>query len=178
MSRIGKMPVIVPDSVKVTISNRTVSVEGPKGKLQLDLPELTEAKLEDNQVLVTRESDEKRAKAMHGLARSLINNMVIGVEKGFVKKLEIHGVGFKAVVKGQVLNLNLGYSHEINHEIPAGINVSVENNTNITIEGADKAVVGKVAAEVRSYYPVEPYKGKGVRYSDEQVVRKQGKQVT
>jgi large subunit ribosomal protein L6 len=178
MSRIGKMPVIVPDAVKVTVSDRTVSVEGPKGKLQLDLPELTEAKLEDNQVLVTRESDEKRAKAMHGLARSLINNMVIGVEKGFVKKLEIHGVGFKAAVKGQVINLNLGYSHEINHEIPAGINVSVENNTVITVEGADKAVVGKVAAEVRSYYPVEPYKGKGVRYSDEQVVRKQGKQVT
>ncbi len=178
MSRIGKMPVIVPDAVKVTISNHTVSVEGPKGKLQLDLPELTEAKLDDNQVLVTRESDEKRAKAMHGLARSLINNMVIGVEKGFMKKLEIHGVGFKAAVKGQVLNLNLGYSHEINHEIPAGINVSVENNTLITVEGADKAVVGKVAAEVRSYYPVEPYKGKGVRYSDEQVVRKQGKQVT
>ncbi len=178
MSRIGKMPVIVPDAVKVTISDRTVSVEGPKGKLQLDLPELTEVKLDDNQVLVTRESDEKRAKAMHGLARSLINNMVIGVEKGFMKKLEIHGVGFKAAVKGQVLNLNLGYSHEINHEIPAGINVSVENNTLITVEGADKAVVGKVAAEVRSYYPVEPYKGKGVRYSDEQVVRKQGKQVT
>jgi large subunit ribosomal protein L6 len=178
MSRIGKMPVIVPDAVKVTISDRTVSVEGPKGKLQLDLPELTEVKLDDNQVLVTRESDEKRAKAMHGLARSLINNMVIGVEKGFMKKLEIHGVGFKAAVKGQVLNLNLGYSHEINHEIPAGINVSVENNTIITVEGADKAVVGKVAAEVRSYYPVEPYKGKGVRYSDEQVVRKQGKQVT
>ncbi len=178
MSRIGKMPVIVPDAVKVMVSDRTVAVEGPKGKLQLDLPELTEAKLEDNQVLVTRENDEKRAKSMHGLARSLINNMVIGVEKGFVKKLEIHGVGFKAAVKGEVLNLNLGYSHEINHEIPAGINVSVENNTLITVEGADKAVVGKVAAEVRSYYPVEPYKGKGVRYSDEQVVRKQGKQVT
>ena len=178
MSRIGKMPVIVPDAVKVTVSDRTVSVEGPKGKLQLDLPELTEAKLEENQVVVTRESDEKRAKAMHGLARSLINNMVIGVEKGFEKKLEIHGVGFKAAVKGPVLNLNLGYSHEINHKIPAGINVSVDNNTNITVEGADKAVVGKVAAEVRSYYPVEPYKGKGVRYSDEQVVRKQGKQVT
>jgi large subunit ribosomal protein L6 len=177
MSRIGKMPVIVPDTVKVAISDRTVSVEGPKGKLQLDLPELTEAKLEDNQIVVTRESDEKRAKAMHGLARSLINNMVIGVEKSFVKKLEIHGVGFKAAVNGQMLNLNLGYSHEINHEIPVGINVSIENNTNITIEGADKAVVGKVAAEVRSYYPVEPYKGKGVRYSDEQVVRKQGKQV-
>ena len=172
------MPVQVPDAVKVAISGRMVSVEGPKGKLQLDLPELTEAKLEENQVVVTRESDEKRAKAMHGLARSLINNMVIGVEKGFEKKLEIHGVGFKAAVKGSVLNLNLGYSHEINHKIPAGINVSVDNNTNITVEGADKAVVGKVAAEVRSYYPVEPYKGKGVRYSDEQVVRKQGKQVT
>ena len=178
MSRIGKMPVQVPDAVKVAISGRMVSVEGPKGKLQLDLPELTEAKIEESQVVVTRESDEKRAKAMHGLARSLINNMVIGVEKGFEKKLEIHGVGFKAVVKGSVLNLNLGYSHEINHEIPAGINVSVENNTNITVEGADKAVVGKMAAEVRSYYPVEPYKGKGVRYSDEQVIRKQGKQVT
>ena len=178
MSRIGKMPVQVPDAVKVAISGRMVSVEGPKGKLQLDLPELTEAKLEENQVVVTRESDEKRAKAMHGLARSLINNMVIGVEKGFEKKLEIHGVGFKAAVKGPVLNLNLGYSHEINHKIPAGINVSVDNNTNITVEGADKAVVGKMAAEVRSYYPVEPYKGKGVRYSDEQVIRKQGKQVT
>ena len=109
MSRIGKMPVPLTDAVKVSISGRTVSVEGPKGKLQLDLPELTEAKLEDNQVVVTRESDEKRAKAMHGLARSLINNMVVGVEKGFVKKLEIHGVGFKAAVNGQVLNLNLGY---------------------------------------------------------------------
>ena len=115
---------------------------------------------------------------MHGLARSLINNMVVGVEKGFVKKLEINGVGFKAAVKGNVINLNLGYSHEINHEIPAGITVTVESNTNVTIEGADKAVVGKGAAEVRSYYPVEPYKGKGVRYSDEHVVRKQGKQVT
>jgi len=143
----------------------------------LDLPELTDAKLEENQVIVTRESDEKRAKAMHGLARSLINNMVVGVEKGFVKKLEIHGVGFKAAVNGQLLNLNLGYSHEINHQIPAGLNVSVENNTNITIEGADKATVGKMAAEVRAYYPVEPYKGKGVRYADELVVRKQGKQV-
>ena len=171
------MPVPVSEAVKVSLNGRTVSVEGPKGKLKIDLPELTEAKLEENQVVVTRENDEKRAKAMHGLARSLINNMVIGVEKGFVKKLEIHGVGFKAAVNGQVLNLHLGYSHEINHQIPVGLNVTVENNTNITIEGADKATVGKMAAEVRSYYPVEPYKGKGVRYADEQVIRKQGKQV-
>ena len=126
---------------------------------------------------VARENDEKRAKAMLGLARSLINNMVIGVEKGFVKKLEIHGVGFKAAVQGQEINLLLGYSHDINYPIPQGINVTVESSTQITIEGSDKALVGKVAAEVRSFYPVEPYKGKGVRYSDEDVVRKQGKQV-
>jgi large subunit ribosomal protein L6 len=171
------MPVPVSKAVKVVINDRTISVEGPKGTLQLDLPELTEAKLEDGQVIVTRASDEKRARAMHGLARALINNMVIGVEKGFVKKLEIHGVGFKAAVQGSVINLQLGYSHDINHKIPAGITVTVEANTKLTIEGVDKAVVGKVAAEVRSYYPVEPYKGKGVRYSDEHVVRKQGKQV-
>ncbi len=177
MSRIGKMPVPVPSAVKVNLNGRTLSAEGPKGKLQLDLPERTEAKLEDDQILVTRVNDEKRSKAMHGLARSLINNMVTGVAQGFVKKLEIHGVGFKAAVQGQKLNLLLGYSHDINHEIPAGLTVTVDGGTNITIEGADKAVVGKMAAEVRSYYPVEPYKGKGVRYSDEQVVRKQGKQV-
>ncbi len=177
MSRIGKMPVPVPSNVKVNLTGRTISVEGPKGSLKLDLPERTEAKLEDDKIIVTRENDENRSKAMHGLARSLINNMVVGVDKGFVKKLEIHGVGFKAAVQGQKLNLLLGFSHDINHEIPQGITVTVENSTNVTIEGADKAVVGKVAAEVRSYYPVEPYKGKGVRYSDEHVIRKQGKQV-
>ena len=178
MSRIGKMPVPVPDTVKVTINGRTVAVEGPKGKLQLDLPELTDAKLEESQVVVTRESEVKRARAMHGLARALINNMVVGVEKGFVKKLEIHGVGFKAALQGKVLNLQLGYSHDINHDIPDGIIVTVDKGTNNTVEGPDKALVGKVASEVRSYYPVEPYKGKGVRYADEHVVRKQGKQVT
>ena len=177
MSRIGKMPGPVPDAVKVAINDRTNSAEGPKGKLQLNLPELTDAKLEENQVVVTRESEVKRAKAMHGLARSLINNMVVGVEKGFVKKLEIHGVGFKAALQDKVLNLQLGYSHDINHNIPDGIIVTVDKGTNITVEGVDKALVGKVASEVRSYYPVEPYKGKGVRYADEQVVRKQGKQI-
>ena len=171
------MPVPVPDAVKVAINDRTISAEGPKGKLQMELPELTSAKLEENQVLVTRESEVKRARAMHGLARSLINNMVVGVEKGFEKKLEIHGVGFKATLQGKVLNLQLGYSHDINHNIPDGIIVTVDKGTNITVEGVDKALVGKVASEVRSYYPVEPYKGKGVRYSDEHIVRKQGKQV-
>ncbi len=178
MSRIGKMPVPVPDAVKVVINGRTISAEGPKGKMQLHLPELTDAKLEESQVVVTRESEVKRARAMHGLARALINNMVVGVEKGFVKKLEIHGVGFKAALQGNVLNLQLGYSHDINHNVPDGIIVTVDKSTLITVEGADKALVGKVASELRSYYPVEPYKGKGVRYADEQVVRKQGKQVT
>ena len=177
MSRVGKKPVPVPDAVKVAINGRKFTAEGPKGKLELELPERTTAALEDGSVVVARENDEKRSKAMHGLARSLINNMVIGVEKGFVKKLEIHGVGFKAAVQGQVINLQLGYSHDINYPIPQGINVNVESGTQITIDGSDKALVGKVAAEVRSFYPVEPYKGKGVRYSDEDVVRKQGKQV-
>ena len=177
MSRIGKQPVPVSKAVKVAINGRTIAVEGPKGKLQLDLPELTDAKMEDGQVIVTRENDEKRARAMHGLARALINNMVVGVEKGFVKKLEIHGVGFKAAVQGQNLNLQLGYAHDINHAIPSGITVTIDAGTKITVEGVDKAVVGKLAAEVRSYYPVEPYKGKGVRYADEDVVRKKGKQV-
>ena len=177
MSRVGSKTIEVPDKVKVAIADNHVAVEGPKGKLQLDLPELTDAKLEENQVVVTRESEVKRAKAMHGLARSLINNMVVGVEKGFEKKLEIHGVGFKATLQGKVLNLQLGYSHDINHNIPDGIIVTVDKGTNITVEGVDKALVGKVASEVRSYYPVEPYKGKGVRYSDEHIVRKQGKQV-
>ena len=177
MSRIGKQPVDVAASVKVTINGRTINVEGPKGKLSLDLPDHTEAKLEENQIIVTRESDEKRAKSMHGLARSLINNMVIGVSEGFVKKLEIHGVGFKAAVQGQNLNLLLGYAHDINHAIPAGVTVEIDGGTKLTVSGADKAEVGKLAAEVRSYYPVEPYKGKGVRYAGEDVVRKVGKQV-
>ena len=124
-----------------------------------------------------RASHEAFTQATPALARSLINNMVIGVEQGFVKKLEIHGVGFKAVVQGQNLNLQLGYAHDINHAIPPGVNVEVENGTKITVTGVDKAVVGKLAAEVRGYYPVEPYKGKGVRYAEEHVVRKVGKQV-
>jgi len=177
MSRIGKQPVDVAASVKVAMNGRTINVEGPKGKLSLDLPDHTEAKLEENQIIVSRESDEKRAKSMHGLARSLINNMVIGVSEGFMKKLEIHGVGLKAAVQGQNLNLQLGYAHDINHAIPAGVTVEIDGGTKLTVSGADKAEVGKLAAEVRSYYPVEPYKGKGVRYAGEDVVRKVGKQV-
>ena len=178
MSRIGNKPVTLPAKVKVNLAaDRSVQVEGPKGKLSWQLPEGIEGKVEGETLVLQRKSENRQVRALHGLSRALLNNMVTGVSTGFTRNLEIQGVGFKAAVQGQVLNLQLGYSHDINHEIPAGLNVTVDSGTSITIEGADKAVVGKMAAEVRSYYPVEPYKGKGVKYADEQVVRKQGKQV-
>jgi large subunit ribosomal protein L6 len=171
------MPVAVPPKVKVEIQGRQVSVEGPKGKLAFELPPRTAAKLDGTNVLVSREGEDAEAKSLHGLSRALINNMVKGVSEGFVKKLEIQGVGFKAAVQGDKVNLALGYSHPINYLIPPQIKVTVEENTKLTIEGPDKQVVGQVAAEIRSYYPPEPYKGKGVRYAGEKVVRKEGKTV-
>jgi large subunit ribosomal protein L6 len=177
MSRIGKMPVAVPPKVKVEITGQHVSVEGPKGKLGLDLPARTGAKLEGANVVVSRSGEDAEAKSLHGLSRALINNMIKGVSEGFVKKLEIQGVGFKAAVQGDKVNLSLGYSHPVNYLIPGQIKVTVEENTKLTIEGPDKQVVGQVAAEIRSYYPPEPYKGKGVRYVGEKVVRKEGKTV-
>lgn len=177
MSKIGKLPIPVPGTVKVAINDGRITAEGPKGKLELAFPPLTSVALdeESKQILVTRDGDQARARAMHGLCRSLINNMVMGVDKGYERKLEIHGTGFRATVNGNVVNMQLGYSHEINHEIPAQVEVKVERNTQITITGPDKQSVGLVASELRSYYPVEPYKGKGVRYSDEVVIRKKGK---
>jgi large subunit ribosomal protein L6 len=177
MSRIGKLPVPVPPKVKVDIQGQKVSVEGPKGKLNFDLPGHTSAKLEGTNVVVSRDGDDAAAKALHGLSRAIINNMVKGVAEGFSKKLEIQGVGFKASVQGKNINLALGYSHPVNYPIPDQIKVTVEENTKVTIEGPSKQLVGQVAAEIRSYYPPEPYKGKGVRYSDEKVVRKEGKTV-
>lgn len=177
MSRIGKMPIVLPPKVKVTVQGSQVSVEGPKGKLQLDLPGRTSAAMADGQVVVSRSGEDAESRAMHGLARALLNNMVKGVSEGYQKKLEIQGVGFKATVQGTVVNMALGYSHPILYPIPAGIKVVVEENTKITIDGADKELVGRVAAELRSYYPPEPYKGKGVRYAGEHVVRKEGKTV-
>jgi large subunit ribosomal protein L6 len=177
MSRIGKQPVVVPPKVKVEIKGRMVFVEGPKGKLDFEMPSRTSAKLEGGSLLVSRDGDDAEAKALHGLSRALVNNMVKGVSDGFVKKLEIQGVGFKASVQGDKVNLALGYSHPVNYLIPAQIKVTVEENTKLTIEGPNKQLVGQVAAEIRSYYPPEPYKGKGVRYSDEKVRRKEGKTV-
>ncbi|MGA2540715.1 MAG: 50S ribosomal protein L6 [Verrucomicrobiota bacterium] len=177
MSRIGKIPVAVPPKVTVAIKGQQVTVEGPKGKLDFELPRRTTAKLDGANVIVSRAGEDAEAKALHGLSRALINNMVKGVSEGFVKKLEIQGVGFKAVVQGDKVNLALGYSHPINYPIPRQIKVTVEENTKLTIEGPDKQLVGQVAAEIRSYYPPEPYKGKGVRYVGEKVVRKEGKTV-
>jgi large subunit ribosomal protein L6 len=177
MSRIGKQPIAIPPKVKVEVKGQKVSVEGPKGKLDWELPRRTSLKVENGKVVVSREGDDARAKALHGLSRALVNNMVRGVSEGFVKKLEIQGVGFKAAVAGNSVNMSLGYSHPIVYPIPAQVKVTVEENTKITIEGPDRQSVGQVAAELRSFYPPEPYKGKGVRYTDERVIRKEGKTV-
>jgi large subunit ribosomal protein L6 len=177
MSRIGKQPIVIPAKVKVAVSGQKVSVEGPKGKLNMELHRRTSLKVEGDKIVVSRAGDDAEAKAMHGLSRALVNNMVKGVSEGFVKRLGIQGVGFKASVQGKVVNLSLGYSHPLLYPIPDQVKVTVEENTKLTIEGPDKAVVGKVAAEIRSYYPPEPYKGKGVRYADEKVIRKEGKTV-
>src|SRR5271170_1927021 len=177
MSRIGKQPIAIPPKVKVEIKGQKVLVEGPKGKLDWELPRRTSLKVTDGKIVVSRDGEDSQAKALHGLSRALVNNMVKGVSEGFVKKLEIQGVGFKAAVQGKNVNLSLGYSHPLLYPIPDQIKVTVEENTKLTIEGPDKAEVGRVAAEIRSYYPPEPYKGKGVRYVGEKVVRKEGKTV-
>ena len=177
MSRIGKQPISIPPKVKVEVKGQKVHVEGPKGKLDLELPARTAVKVDNGQVIVSRDGDDSQAKALHGLSRALVNNMVKGVSDGFMKKLEIQGVGFKAAVQGKTVTMNLGYSHPINYPIPDQVKVTVEENTKITIEGPDRQKVGQVASELRGFYPPEPYKGKGVRYSDERVERKEGKTV-
>jgi large subunit ribosomal protein L6 len=177
MSRIGKQPIALPPKVKVEVKGQKVHVEGPKGKLDWELPKRTSLKVEGDKIVVSRDGEDAQAKALHGLSRALVNNMIKGVSDGFVKKLEIQGVGFKAAVQGKIVNLALGFSHPINYSIPDQIKVTVEENTKLTIEGPDKMLVGKVASEIRSFYPPEPYKGKGVRYAGEHVQRKEGKTV-
>ncbi len=177
MSRIGKQPIAIPPKVKVEVSGPKVLVEGPKGKLNWELPHRTSLTVADGKIVVSRDGDDAQAKSLHGTSRALLHNMVKGVSEGFVKKLEIQGVGFKAAVQGKIVNLAHGFSHPINYDIPDQIKVTVEENTKITIEGPDKRVVGQVASEIRSFYPPEPYKGKGVRYAGEHVVRKEGKTV-
>jgi len=179
MSRIGKQPIAIPPKVKVEVKGQRVSVEGPKGKLNWELPRRTSLKVQDGKIVVSRQGEDAQSKALHGLSRALVNNMVRGVSEGFVKKLEIQGVGFKAAVseKDKNVTLSLGYSHPVVYPIPDQIKVIVEENTKLTIEGPDRQTVGQVASEIRSFYPPEPYKGKGVRYTDERVIRKEGKTV-
>jgi large subunit ribosomal protein L6 len=177
MSRIGKLPIAIPPKVKVEVKGQKVHVEGPKGKLDWELPARTSLKVDNGQVIVSRDGDDAQARALHGLSRALVHNMVKGVSDGFVKKLEIQGVGFKAAVQGKNISMNLGYSHPINYAIPDQVKITVEENTKITVEGPDRQKVGLVASELRAFYPPEPYKGKGVRYSDERVERKEGKTV-
>ncbi|MGE5297712.1 MAG: 50S ribosomal protein L6 [Acidobacteriaceae bacterium] len=177
MSRIGKKPIIIPDSVQVTLSGKDIKIKGPKGEMSLELhPKVTVEKAEKElNVKVKRETD-KKERALWGLFRALINNMVLGVTTGFSKNLEVNGVGYKAGVVGKKLVLNLGYSHPIEMEVPAGLEAKVEKNV-ISITGIDRQAVGQFAAVVRSQRPPEPYKGKGIKYSDETIRRKAGKVV-
>jgi large subunit ribosomal protein L6 len=175
MSRIGRKPVAIPKGVTVQLQGRTLSVKGPKGELSRSFhPEMALA-VQGEQVIVSRPSDEMKHKALHGLSRTLVQNMVDGVTRGFVKTLEIQGVGFKAETKPFGLQLALGFSHPVQYKAPSGIKFTVDNNTVVKIEGPDKELVGQVAAEIRSLRKPEPYKGKGVRYQGEAVRRKAGK---
>ena len=175
MSRIGRMPVSIPNGVTVAVEGNTVKVKGPKGELAHRLPSGITVEKTDAALNVKRESDETNHKALHGLTRSLIHNMMDGVTKGYRKQLEITGVGYKAEQRPYGLQLALGFSHQIEYKAPAGIKLTTPQPTQIIIDGADKALVGQVAAELRGLRPPEPYKGKGIRYSDEVVRRKAGK---
>ncbi len=175
MSRIGRMPIAVPAGVTVDIAeNNQVTVKGPKGTLQRVLPAEMDIKLEGDEVIVTRPNDLKKMKSLHGLTRTLINNMVIGVTEGYTKVLEVNGVGYRAAKQGKKLVLNLGYSHPVEIEDPEGLESKVDGNT-ITISGIDKEKVGQYAAEIRDTRRPEPYKGKGIKYADEVIRRKVGK---
>ena len=175
MSRIGKKPVAIPKGVTVTLDGSKITVKGPKGELSRSLPGAMLVSMKDNEVVVERPSDENEHKALHGLTRTLVANMVEGVTAGFSKQLEIIGVGYKAEQRPYGLQLSLGFSHVIEYRAPAGIKLTAPQPTQVNIEGANKEMVGQVAAEIRSYRPPEPYKGKGIKYAGEQVRRKAGK---
>jgi large subunit ribosomal protein L6 len=175
MSRIGNRPVAIPSGVTLDLQGNTLAVKGPKGELSQELPAEIEVEIGDGQIAFKRSDDKTQTRALHGLARALVGNMVTGVTTGFVRELEIQGVGYRADARGSTLNLLLGLSHPVDMPVPDGLSVSVEGNTRIKIEGIDKEQVGQFAADVRRLRPPEPYKGKGIRYSDERVRRKVGK---
>lgn len=175
MSRIGKQPIVLPAGVKVALVEQTLKVEGPKGKLEQNIPAGITVKVEGSEAKVVRPNDERQSKAYHGLVRSLLANMVAGVTTGFEKELHIEGVGYRAAVAGKKLNLTLGYSHPVEFDIPTGITIVVDQQTEIKITGTDKQLVGQVAANIRFLRKPEVYRGKGVRYKDEVIRRKAGK---
>ncbi|RLB07516.1 MAG: 50S ribosomal protein L6 [Deltaproteobacteria bacterium] len=175
MSRIGKVPIPIPEGVEVKLQGPTLEVKGPKGTLTHTIPEGIILQIEDGMIQVRRSSDTKRIHSLHGLTRTLISNMVTGVTQGFEKRLEIVGIGYRANLQGRTLQLSLGYSHPVNYTLPEGIEVVVEAQTRITVKGIDKQKVGQVAAEIRGFRKPEPYKGKGIRYVGEEIRRKAGK---
>ncbi|MBT5576671.1 MAG: 50S ribosomal protein L6 [Microbacteriaceae bacterium] len=175
MSRIGRLPIDIPAGVTITIEGQNVAVKGPKGELSLTVKEPIEAKLVENQVIVSRPDDERESRSLHGLTRTLIRNQIVGVTEGYQKSLQVVGTGYRVASSGQGIELSLGYSHSITVEPPAGIALAVEGNDKIHVSGIDKQAVGEVAANIRKLRKPEPYKGKGVRYVDEQVRRKAGK---
>ena len=174
MSRIGKNPVVIPEKVNVTVDGAKVSVKGPNGNLEYTFTNFVNIESDGKEVKVTPVDETKNARSLWGTTRTLISNMVVGVSTGFTKDLEFNGVGYKAAVKGDVLNLSLGYSHPIDYKLPEGVSAKVNKNI-ISISGADKELVGFAAAKVRSFRPPEPYKGKGIKYADEHIIRKAGK---
>jgi len=175
MSRIGKRPVGVPDGITATVEGQTVNVKGPKGELSAHLVDDVLVALENGEITVTPRSKSKRSRSMWGMSRSIIQNLIVGVQDGFSKKLEINGVGYRAAVQGKTLQLSLGLSHDVNYAIPEGIDVKTPKPTEIEISGIDGQLVGQVAAEIRNFRPPEPYKGKGIKYEDEYIFRKEGK---
>lgn len=176
MSRVGKNPIKIQQGVKVEVKDGVVKVEGPKGKLSHALARGVTAKVENGAVTITRQDDlVPNASSLQGLTRTLVHNMVHGVYTGFSRELDIVGVGYRAAVKGDTLSMTLGYSHPVDYKLPTGISAKVENNTHIVVTGADKMLVGMVAAKIRSFKEPEPYQGKGIKYSDEHIIRKQGK---
>ncbi len=175
MSRIGKKPIEKPDGVAVTLQGSAVSVQGPKGKLTMEIPAGIQVEVEDNRILVTRESDEKKHRALHGLTRALLANMVEGVTKGFEKRLDLVGVGYRAQLQGKKLVLSVGYSHPVEVDPPQGIEIEVPAPNKIVVKGIDKQQVGEVAARIRAIRKPEPYKGKGIKYETEVIRRKAGK---
>ena len=175
MSRVGRAPVKIPAGVKINVVGQTVNVEGPKGKLSYKLHERIAVEKQDDVLLIKRASEEKTDRALHGTSRAIVNNMVTGVTKGFTKELEIRGVGYRGEQKGKSVSLLLGYSHPIVYTPPAGVSVKVDANVKLLVEGIDRQVVGQVAATIRGFKPPEPYKGKGVRYLNEQVIQKEVK---